>query len=488
MQSSCIYKTSDGRLCGRTISGSRSYCSLHDGCESEPSNPDFEETFAALLDAKNGDWRGFVFPRGVKLPKQLDFPIDARGCQFNALDLDGVVFKGTVDFTEAVFNNGAAFRSVFFEDTVAFERCRFNGPVDFLNVRCRKSASFLRADFTGRSILRVNFQGSANFNQVIFRDGVSFSGWRNVSLQVGSAFSVCMAGSATITTGRKPTVFERIRKIMVAIRSWASDRWKELKQQVIGAAKQLQSRYRNFLRQFAKADPNSKIFRMFETEGQLQDVVFLKPDQTTFSQVDLSHVYFRGTNLRGVRFLGVVWWQPKLKRNGLYDELFIRLSKDGPFRHQNLPVLEETCRNARVAMEENRSFGIASDFYVGEMEAARTQLSFLKRHLFSVVALYHFVSNYGTNVWSSLRVLALLYALHFSLTLDTQSVASAALSVDAISVTALHSFKVLMQQSPSTFNSVGLNFQEWLDAAFRVFGLIQVAMVALAFRSRIKRH
>ena len=275
---------------------------------------------------------------------------------------------------------------------------------------------------------------------------------------------------------------------MAATQSWVSDRWTEFKQRVIGAARQVQSRYSSVLRQFAKVDPDSQVFRMFETEGQLQDVVFLKPDQTTFSQVDLSHVNFRGTNLRGVRFLGVIWWQSKLGRNGLYDELFIRLSKDGPFRYQNLPVLEETCRNARVALEENRSFGMASDFYVGEMEAARAQLSFLKRHLFSVVALYRFVSQYGTNVGSSLRVLGLLYALHFALTLDTQFEAGLALSVEAISETALHSFKVLMQQTPDSFNSTDLNFQEWLDAAFRVFGLIQVAMVALAFRSRIKRH
>jgi uncharacterized protein YjbI with pentapeptide repeats len=227
---------------------------------------------------------------------------------------------------------------------------------------------------------------------------------------------------------------------------------------------------------------------MFEVDGQLQDVVFLKPDQTTFSQVDLSHVYFRGTNLRGIRFLGVVWWQPRLERNGLYDELFIRLSKDGPFRYQNLPVLEETCRNARVALEENRSFGIASDFYVGEMEAARAQLSFLKRHLFSVAALYRFVSRYGTDVGVALRVLALLYSLHLAGTLAIQFGDGATLSVGVISEATLRSFKVLMQQNPETITSIGSHFQAWLDAAFRVLGLIQVAMVALAFRSRIKRH
>lgn len=488
MNSICIYKTSDGKSCGRTTSGSRSYCSLHDGCGSEPSHPDFEESFAALLDAKDGDWRGIVFPRGVKLPRKIDFPVNARGCQFNALDLDGVVFIGTVDFSEAVFNDEAIFRSVVFEDVVTFERCRFNGPIDFLNVLCRKSASFFRADFSGRSILRINFQGSVTFHQAIFRDGVSFAGWRNITGRAIAATSFSVSGRITASTGRKPTVQEHVRIVLVAIQSWAKSKWMQLKQKALGTAKKVQNRYRSFLRQFARADSDTQVFRMFEAEGQFQDVVFIKPDQTTFSQVDLSHVYFRGTNLRGVRFLGVVWWQPKLRRNGLYDELSIRLSKDGPFRYQYLPILEETCRNARVALEENRSFGMASDFYVGEMEAARAQLSFLERHLFSVAALYRFVSLYGTNVGVALRVLALLYSLHLAGTLAIQFDESATLSVGVISDATLRSFKVLIQQNPETITSIGSHFQAWLDAAFRVLGLIQVAMVALAFRSRIKRH
>ena len=198
MQSYCAYKASNGELCGRATSGSK-YCVLHHRSDSRApqQNPDFDRKFSALISDKNGDWRGFVFPPGVKLPREIDFPINAAGCKFNSLDLEGVVFKGSVDFTEVTFNNGAALRSVTFEDTVTFDRCRFNGPVDFLNVTCRKSASFFRADFTGRSILRANFQGSANFNQAVFRDGVNFSGWRNITMRIAAATSLTMVGATS---------------------------------------------------------------------------------------------------------------------------------------------------------------------------------------------------------------------------------------------------------------------------------------------------
>jgi uncharacterized protein YjbI with pentapeptide repeats len=466
---------------------------LHYSCDRKssdeiPDNPDFEPAFTAAIAAEDGDWRGFIFPRGVKFPKQLDFPIIARGCRFNTLELNNVVFKAPIDFKESVFRDGATFRNVTFQDTVSFDQCHFDGPADFLNIQCRKPATFARTDFSQRSILRINFQGSANFNQAVFRHGVNFAGWRSVTVTSDSGIAWNVAGAATISTGRKPTIRERILKKMTAARIWIRDKWRRLKRQRIEWAKKVQGHYRALLRQFAKTDPGTELFHMFESEGHFEDVAFLKPDQTLFSQVDLSRVYFRGTNLRGVQFLGVKWWQPKLGRNGLYDELFIRLSKDGPFLHQYLPVLEETCRNARVALEENRSFNMASDFYVGEMEASRAQLGLLRRHLFSVAALYRFVSQYGTCVGVAIRVLVLLYALHFAGTLAIQSDGGGTMSVGEIAEAALRSFKVLMQQTPETSALDGFHFQAWLDAGFRVLGLIQIGMVALAFRSRIKRQ
>jgi len=83
--------------------------------------------------------------------------------------------------------------------------------------------------------------------------------------------------------------------------------------------------------------------------------------------------------------------------------------------------LEQTCRNVRVSFEENRDFNIASDFYIAEMEALHAQLSFARRHFFSVAALYHFVSYYGAGIGTGLRVLAYLFVLHLELTRLVQS-------------------------------------------------------------------
>jgi hypothetical protein len=222
---------------------------------------------------------------------------------------------------------------------------------------------------------------------------------------------------------------------------------------------------------------------MFEGEGQFQGVIFLKPDQILFSEVDLSRVHFRGTNLRGVRFLGVKWWQPIFNRNGLYDEVFIKRSVDGPFRHVSLPVLEETCRNARVALEENRSFNTASDFYIAEMEAVREQQGFCRRHLFSVTALYRSVSRYGTSVGAAFWMLSLIYFLHVTGSIYVQLSIGLEPSLEEFLEVALRSLKILL-----LVRTEHIMEQSWLDIGLRILGPIQLAMLAIAFRARIKRH
>lgn len=223
----------------------------------------------------------------------------------------------------------------------------------------QKLCFFYRADFARRTILRANFRKRVGFNEAVFRDGVIFAGWRNITFRPSSlSLRLTVGMDAIISGGRKPTLVERIRIQARRARNAISRFAKRLQEMALAAAKRTRNQFRGLHRRFAKTDPDAQIFRMFEDEGHLERVVFLKPDQTLFSEVDLSKVHFRGTNLRGVRFLGVTWWQPTLRRNGLYDEVYIKLSKDGPFRYSLLPVLEETCRNARVALEENRNFNV----------------------------------------------------------------------------------------------------------------------------------
>jgi len=183
----------------------------------------------------------------------------------------------------------------------------------------------------------------------------------------------------------------------------------------------IQAKYKARLR-FLNKDPNAAYYRVFGKDAYLQQVDFVKSDRVLFQQIDLANVYFRGTNLRGARFLDANWWQNRLGRNSLYDELFFCQPSNGPLMHNYLPSIEETYRNIRFALEENRSFAIATDFYIGEMEAQRRQLSFSPPHFFSVTAWYNALSRYGTRPYKAARFLFFLGVLHFSLTALIQKV------------------------------------------------------------------
>lgn len=490
----CRFRTPEGHACVRRRLPANPYCSLHFGhdckpTEEPPPNPHFAKEFEAVLHANDGNWRGFVFPAGVRLPTEIPFEVDARGSRLSSFEQEGVVFKEPVNFSDAIFHGGLALRRVVFEHVVTFDRCRFQGPVDLLNVHCDKNASFYRSDFANRTILRVNFRGPVNFNESIFREGVTFAGWRSVNVRAtGIACATAFGTPAILPGARNRTIGESIRHRAVQAWRLMSLCINTALEIVSDTVEKIARQVRMIRRRYAKTDPDTEIYKMFEVEGHIEDVVFLRADKTLFSQVDLSKVHFRGTNLRGARFLGVTWRQPDSKRNGLYDETFLKLSNDGSFRHVSLPVLEETCRNARVALEENRSFNLASDFYIGEMEAVRAQLPFWSRHLFSVPALYGSVSRYGTNVWVAFRMFFLLYSLHLVSTIYIESLSGTVPDARQISDGALRSFKVLLFQTYAIYEPSVSAAQSWLDLVFRVLGPIQIAMLALAFRSRIKRH
>ncbi|MEQ1546008.1 hypothetical protein [Methyloglobulus sp.] len=123
------------------------------------------------------------------------------------------------------------------------------------------------------------------------------------------------------------------------------------------------------------------------------------------------------------------------------------------------------------------------------MEALRNQLPFVKRHFFSVAALYRFVSYYGTSVGTALRIMFWLFLLHLVLTLSIQPPETDAQWVCYILNVPLRTVKILSLQSVDYGNQDTVPIeQRWIDAIFRILSPIQVTMLALAFRSRIKRN
>jgi len=453
-------------------------------------NPYFEAEFKSILEAKDGNWCGFVFPSSVKLPKQITFAIDAQGCCFEFLDLSGVVFKEPVDFSDSIFKGNLTLRNCIFEEISNFNSCQFQGSVEVFHVRYKKLALFYRAEFMDRTIFKANFVEQANFNEVVFRDVVVFAGWRETTGRLHIPIENIVTASGDIAGKKYATITQKIQNQLLHTWSFLYDIGKRFQKESLDAVKQADTKFKIFRRSIAKVDPDTNFFRVFEGGGFFQGVIILKPDQTLFSKVDMSRVHFRGTNLRGIRFIGVNWWQPALKRNGLYDEVFIRNLMDGPLRHSSLPALEEACRNARVALEENKSFNIASDFYIGEMEAVRQQQpKLLNSYFFSVAALYRIVSQYGTNVAHAVLVLSLIFLIHVKASIYYQLPGDQILQLDCFLRIVLRSLKILLLQGVSDSEVIcSSNKQEWLDLSLRLFGPIQMAMVAIAFRARIKRH
>lgn len=490
----CTYRSISGSICARPSVPGSSYCVLHAGLAVPagtelPEDPTFQPALDSLVAASDGNWDGFVFPPNVAWPARVDFPVNARGCRFAEFDLNSVQFAQQVDFSDSVFDSGMVLRACKFDAPVTFDRCRFSGSVDILNTKFG-AASFYRAEFSGRTVLRANFAGAANFNEAVFRESVTFAGWRNISMSVQVALSGVTAFGIGAVVGNRapPSVLERIRKSVAALVAAFRRTGHKVRKQIRALADHARTRWNRFRRRYAKRDPNTERLRVFESEGQLQNVIFMRPEQTVFSDVDFSKVSFRGTNLRGVQFLGVNWWQPRLGRNGLYDEVLLLSTDDGPYRRQSLPALEETCRNVRVALEESRNFDAASDFYIAELDAHRRYLAWPRRLLFSIPAIYRIVSIYGTSVGRALIVMLALVGAHAACTVW---ISFGGTELDGLGKWwhgLSRSVRVLIFQSNDLSWRAVRPGQIAADTAFRVLGLVQIAMVVLAFRSRIKRN
>lgn len=351
-------------------------------------------------------------------------------------------------------------------------------------------ASFGESEFIDRASLRVNFAESANFNSTIFKDAVTFSGWRNISVSLSGASLSMSGGFATITQSNQ-TIAQKIKQ------SWQVflHKLEVFRESAIKALKKLlvflKIKVAKLKRRLFANREGIQDFLVFEKEGQLSNVAFYKPEQVVFKDINMSKVYLLGTNFRGSRFLGVNWYQPKLKRNGLHEDSWIRDSGDASHMQKYLPQLEESYRNIRAALEDNLNYQAAADFYVGEMDAQRSQLNIFQRHFFSVVAWYKAVSNYGTSVFTAFRILIWIILLHWALSLylnfdfdlekhDFQFVKDMLLR--SFSQFSFHNL------DESTYWIVNPFLQRWVDIGLKLFGISQLAMLVFAFRTRIKRH
>ncbi len=231
------------------------------------------------------------------------------------------------------------------------------------------------------------------------------------------------------------------------------------------------------------------------------NVIFGKPTQTLFQDVDLRKASFNAVSLVGVRFNNTDFYQQELGRNGICNEVkelqrrvgttrkwFTRTKPDNNSLKHNRNLIHEY-RQLRMAMENNKDYVKAHEFYVGEMEARQ------RREWSFILKLYRISSYYGTNYKKALRYLALLFIVHFILTIilsthwQVQKLFSGpdvAAAWNRLADIAMHSL------STGTLQRIGLlkdlsGWQNLIDISFRLLIPIQTAMFVLALRNKTKR-
>lgn len=200
----CVYRSPEsGATCGRktlTRSGLCVFHALRDRGYAErwarSHEARFASAFARLVNNRDGNWVGFVFPRALSFRQQdVGFAVDARWSTIPAIDLVHVKFSGTVNFSAARIEGRTQIQGCSFHDSCDFSNSEFRGIALLQHVTFYEACTFHRAVFEAAFYCRAEFRGHANFTEASFRSSVRFNGWRNVSLVADFGVYSSVAGA-----------------------------------------------------------------------------------------------------------------------------------------------------------------------------------------------------------------------------------------------------------------------------------------------------
>lgn len=523
----CDYVSPEGLCCKRTVDvvksggGARysydgaSYCVFHDRTtfrevlqvNERTTDARFKEELKHLIEKRDGNWFGFWLPENFELEDMIiDFPIDMRWCSFKKISLSGISFKSKVDFSKSVFSADASFIKINFVEDAYFDKANFQGSVLFDSCTIfQKQAYMYNCNFSGKTQFNCVFKGKVNLSSTTFTDSVMFKGTRLIiaSASNGIKLSINVSGSSSQDTKKSQLKKNPLLVDSIDVLSKVNSRINFLINKITRVYRTSLSfiyKKMEFIQRSAQSISGDEDLLVFDSEVDMQDVEFRQPERTRFHMVNLSRAHIIGTNFRGVNFQSVSW-QTKNKRKVIYDEIYIEKSNDKSYKKNRLPFLEEAYRNLRVAFESNKDFSTANDFYIGEMEAKREQKPFLRKYVFSIVALYYWLSRYGTSPTRAILAFCFLVIIHSIITwilvqdassilkdfkIEVSSVSIIAKS-QTISVYLINSLKVLTLQRFGKFIDIE-GWQNLLDTTFRIVGPVQLFLIVLSLRTKVKRH
>jgi hypothetical protein len=257
-----------------------------------------------------------------------------------------VTFTEKADFFETIFTEKADFSSATFTTEAKFSSATFTTEADFFQTIFTTEADFSLATFTERADFSLaTFTEKANFFDTSFQGNANFS-------QASFLNEVRFSGS------------------------------------------------------------------VFKDETLFRYTIFEQPNKVLFDVDDLSKVSFAGCDISKTTFTDKVKWGGKdhLK---VIEEEWIETGR----KKISLDLVLYVYRRLRENYEFNLKFDEAGKFFIKEMELKRNfrevrtakkikgskdvpkiEISIrknhpLRRHLFSLTALYHLFSNYGESIW-----------------------------------------------------------------------------------------
>jgi len=531
----CSFEHANKEKCQR-VRHETNFCEFHtphDTSANRVGDEDFLLKLKELIDAGDGDWRGFVFPKVLTLElKEISIPINATGSVFGAINIKQCKFLKSIDVSKSKFLNDFECSNSTFSEGLNFNESIFNGKCKFTTFVVNSNIQAHTCKFQGDFFLSGTIKGSCNLNQSVFEQQVKFIQTKMISVTANQTLSFSMNGvNGVVTLSNSDDPFFRkmwawLIKIKNKIKHYIIKQFTRVKGVVAATWKKFtewtSNKYRITRQRFPHKREGVKRYVLFEGDAHLQNMIFDKPNLVLFQGVDLSKALFGGTDLREVTFIGNMWYQPKLGRNGLIEELRYKGLTNYYDRREALPALENTYRNIRYALENTKDFANANDFFIGEMESKRKQLPTYKRYLFSVDAIYNVVSKYGTDPLRCALWFVLLAVFHSAL-MSTQINVTINDSWDSL----YHSLQLLqdgmgVDEMVKLIDDAGVVFSGYINSdsllyslqtmtlqrdkldlipkgsnniiiplinfLFAILGPVTAALFALTVRTRIKRH
>ena len=397
------------------------FCAFHTKLDSKGRVSDrrFLALIRRLINNNHTDFRGFIFPRKFCVRDfTIPWSIDVSYASFHVLSIERLAFEAEVKCVNAEFSQPVIINNCRFS-RASFTRSIFQDATEIRNAFVSNELNLDYCKFMGRFEISGSIEGNAVFSNSFFNARTIFSMQRIHSVSGSAVLTVAASAMATSGIGGNRSVWQKIIENFYYFFHLIKSTYARVTNKTISTLNKLRVKtkrfivenYKNVRNRFAYKQDGVYEKHLFTGSANLSYIIFEKPKLVLFRSVDLRRCSFEATDLRGVHFLDCDWFQPELGRNGINAE-HANDSSDFHARRLFLPRIESTCRNIRHALEENKDYILANDFFVGEMEAKRKQLGFFKRTIFSVLAWYKAISEYGTSPGLCFRFIMYTAIIH----------------------------------------------------------------------------